>query len=85
MLQKEIDTNYWFEIFYLCAVIVILLFVKTTLLALHYSWREETGSDTFWTDLAIYLSKLLPLNFFRMTYLLILPCLLDVCLKLLVS
>ena len=45
--KQENDTEYQFEIFYACAVVVTLRFAKTTLLAWHYFWREEIGSDTF--------------------------------------
>ena len=49
--KQENDTNYPFDIFYACAVIVRLQSFKTTLLAWHYFWPEEIGLDTFWTDL----------------------------------
>ena len=49
--KKENDTNYWFEIFYAWAVIVMLRSATTTLLVWHYLWRKEIRSDTFLTGL----------------------------------
>ena len=39
--KKENDTNYRFEIFYACAVIVTLQSAKTPLLAWHYFGRRS--------------------------------------------
>ena len=47
--KKENDTKYRFEIFCGCTVIVTLQSAKTTLLAWHYFWQEEIGSDTFFS------------------------------------
>ena len=58
--KKGNDANYRFEICYACAVIVTSPSAKTTLLAWHYFWWEEIGSDTFWTDLvSSFLCKLI--------------------------
>ena len=62
MLQKENDTNYWFEFFYAWAVIVMLQSAKTTLLVWHYFWWEEIRSDNFWTTL--YCNNQLRNNYF---------------------
>ena len=65
--KKENNTSYQFEIFYACAVIVTSQFAKTTLLAWHYLWQKEIGSDTFWTDLLQVgtdrLAKMIPHNY----------------------